>query len=99
MWISDFSIAKPIVTIVVMIGLMLFGVVALFVLKTDEFPEVNPPVVAVSILYPGASPGTVERELVDPLEDAITSISGVDKIRSTSLDSYAIVIVEFVFEK
>ncbi|MEQ1504076.1 MAG: efflux RND transporter permease subunit [Myxococcota bacterium] len=99
MWISDFSITRPIVTIVAMLSLVLFGIVALFFLRTDEFPEVNPPVVAVSILYPGASPSSVERELVKPIEDGISGISGVDKISSTSFDSYALIVVEYVFEK
>ena len=99
MWISDFSINKPVVTIVSMLLLVLFGVVALFSLQTDEFPEVNPPVVNVAIPYPGAAPGVVEREVVDPLEDAFTGISGVEKIRSTSFDSFGIVTIEFDFSK
>src|SRR5688572_3990359 len=99
MWISDFSISKPIVTVVTMFALLIFGVVAWFFLKTDEFPEINPPVVAISVPYPGASPSSVEREVVTPIEDAISGIAGVDRITSTSLDSYAVIIVEFVFEK
>jgi HAE1 family hydrophobic/amphiphilic exporter-1 len=99
MWISDFSIRKPVVTVVSMIALVVFGLFALFFLKTDEFPDVNPPIVAVSVLYPGAGPATVEREVVDPLEDAFTGISGVEKITSKALDNYTILIVEFGFEK
>ncbi|MCB9685595.1 MAG: efflux RND transporter permease subunit [Alphaproteobacteria bacterium] len=99
MWISDFAITRPIVTVVSMVALVVFGFFALLMLDTDEFPEVNPPVVAVSIPYPGSSPESVEREIVDPLEDAFTSISGVDKIRSTALDGYCILVIEFDFEK
>ncbi len=99
MWISDFSISKPIVTIVLMVALAIFGVGALFALDTDEFPEVNPPVVALALVYPGASPETVEREVVSPIEDAIAGISGVKKMTSTSLDSFGNVVVEFDFEK
>jgi len=99
MWISDFSISKPIVTIVSMLLLVLFGLLSLAFLDTDEIPEVNPPVVNVAVPYPGASPGIVEREVVDPLEDAFTGISGVDKVRSTSLDGFGIVTVEFDFSK
>ncbi len=99
MWISNFSIKKPIITTVVMIALVLFGLVALLRLKTDEFPEINAPVVNVSLVYPGASPGVVERELIDPLEEAFRSISGVSKITATAVDGYASIIVEFVFEK
>ena len=99
MLISDFAIKKPIVTTVVMIALVVFGLIALLRLDTDEFPEIEAPVVNVSVAYPGASPGTVERELVDPLEEAFRSISGVDQIMSTAVDGYAVITVIFVFEK
>src|SRR5688572_14817524 len=99
MWISDFSIKKPVITTVVMLALVVFGSIALLMLDTDEFPEVEPPVVALSIPYPGASPETVERELVNPLEEALVSISGVDRVSSTALDSFGQLIIEFDFEK
>jgi len=65
-FISDFSIRRPIITIVSMLALVVFGIFALFSLNTDEFPDVAPPVVSVSIPYPGAAPETVEREVVEP---------------------------------
>ncbi|HEX6041308.1 efflux RND transporter permease subunit [Longimicrobium sp.] len=99
MFISNFSIRQPIVTIVVMLSLVVFGLVSLMRLQTDEFPEINPPIVSVAVPYPGASPEGVEREVVDPMEDAIASISGVDEITSTSTDGYAQIIVEFTFDK
>jgi HAE1 family hydrophobic/amphiphilic exporter-1 len=99
MLISDFAIRKPVVTTVVMIALVVFGIAALWQLKTDEFPEVTPPVVAVAIPYPGASPANVEREVVDPIEEAVQAISGVKRIRSTALDGYATLVIEFEFSK
>jgi HAE1 family hydrophobic/amphiphilic exporter-1 len=54
-----------------------FGLVSLLKLQTDEFPEVSPPVVVSTIVYPGASPEQVEREVLEPIEEAIQSISGV----------------------
>jgi HAE1 family hydrophobic/amphiphilic exporter-1 len=99
MVISDFAIRKPVVTTVVMIALVVFGIAALLKLKTDEFPEVTPPVVSVAIPYPGASPAIVEREVVDPIEEAVQAISGVKKLRSTSLDGYAVLVIEFEFTK
>ena len=78
MLISDFAIKKPIVTVTVMLALVVFGLFALGVLKTDEFPDIQQPIVVVTIVYPGASPETVEREVVDPIEDALFSISGID---------------------
>ncbi len=99
MWISSFAIRNPVITIVVVLALVVFGALALVFLETDEFPEVNPPVIAVSVPYPGASPQEVESELVEPLEEAFESISGVDKITSTATDGFANIIVTFVFQK
>ena len=83
MVISDFAIKRPVITVVAMLMLVIFGIVALLLLQTDEFPEVNPPVVAIAIPYPGAAPETVEREVVDPIEEVIYGISGVDRVTSS----------------
>ncbi|MBP1604868.1 MAG: mdtC 3 [Acidobacteria bacterium] len=99
MYISDLAIRRPVVTVVAMLALVVFGLFALFALKTDEFPDVSPPIVSVTIPYPGASPDTVEREVIDPIEEAISAISGVDRITSSSLDSFGVMTVEFVFAK
>lgn len=99
MWISNFAIERPVVTVVLMLALVVFGVFAIFQLETDEFPEIDAPVVAVAVLYPGASPEVVEQEVVKPLEDAIASISGVDRITSSSLDGFGQIIIEFTFDK
>jgi hydrophobe/amphiphile efflux-1 (HAE1) family protein len=99
MFISNYAIKKPIITTVTMVALVVFGLIALLKLDTDEFPEVTAPFVNVSIVYPGASPGVVERELINPLEESFRSISGVDTITSTAVDGYANILVMFVFEK
>jgi HAE1 family hydrophobic/amphiphilic exporter-1 len=99
MWISSFAIKNPVVTVVVTLALVVLGGIALAVLDTDEFPEVNPPVVSVQVPYPGAAPETVERELVDRMEEAFASISGVDKVESTSMDGFAVITVWFTFAK
>ena len=99
MLISDFAIKRPIVTTVMMLALAVFGIFALALLNTDEFPDVQNPVVVVSVPYPGASPESFEREVVDRIEEGIAGISGVDKIQSNSLDGYAVIITIFQFEK
>jgi HAE1 family hydrophobic/amphiphilic exporter-1 len=99
MFISDAAIKRPVITIVTMLALVVFGIVSLALLDTDEFPDVQPPIVVVSVPYPGASPDTVEREVIDPIEEVISGISGVSQITSSSLDSFGNLIVEFVFEK
>ncbi len=99
MMISDFAIKRPIVTVTVMLALVVFGLFSLFRLDTDEFPDIVAPVVTVSTIYPGSSPDVVEREVTDPIEEAISGISGVRTVRSQSLDGYSFIITEFAFSK
>jgi HAE1 family hydrophobic/amphiphilic exporter-1 len=99
MLISDFAIRRPIVTIVTMIALVVFGLVALFRLQTDEFPDIDAPIVFVGVVYPGASPEQVEREVVERIEDRVAGIAGLDKLNSTSTDGFAQIVVQFDFDK
>src|ERR1044071_9634608 len=99
MFISDFAIERPIITVVTMIALVVFGLAALFRLDTDEFPDLDQPIVFIGIAYPGASPDVVEREVVTRLEDKLSAISGVDKINSTATDGFAQIVIQFVFSK
>ena len=99
MIISDFSIKRPLITVVSMVALVAFGLVALLKLQTDEFPDVAPPVVSVGLVYPGASPDGVESEILNPVEEAISSIAGVKAVNGRAEDGFGFVIVEFQFNK
>ncbi len=99
MFISDFAIRRPVITVVSMVALVVFGLVGLTQLHTDEFPEVQPPIVVIAVPYPGASPDNVEREVVEPIEESLAAISGVRKIQSSSLDSFATITIQFTYEK
>ena len=99
MFISDFAIRRPIITVVAMIVLVVFGLASLLRLDTDEYPDLDQPIVFIGIAYPGASPDVVEREVVTRLEDKISGISGVDKVNSTSTDGFAQIVIQFAFSK
>jgi HAE1 family hydrophobic/amphiphilic exporter-1 len=99
MFISDFAIKRPVVTIVVMVVLVLFGGFALWQTALDEYPTITQPVVNVTIAYPGAVPSQVEADVLNRLEDQINAISGVDKIMSQAVDGFASITVEFIFSK
>ena len=99
MFISDFAIKKPLITVVAMVTLAVFGLFALFKLKTDEFPDIAPPMVTVGIPYPGASPDGVEKEILDPIEEQISSISGVKHVNGSAYDGFGFIFVEFQFGK
>jgi len=99
MLISDFAIKRPLITIVSMVALVIFGLFALAKLKTDEFPDVAPPWLTVGVIYPGASPEVVEKEVLDPVEEQVGSIAGVKRIMSKAYDGYAMLMIEFLYEK
>ena len=99
MFISDLSIRRPVLTVVSMAALIVFGLVSLVLLQTDEFPDVAVPIVVVASPYPGASPDNVEREIVEPMEEAISGISGVTRVTSNALDGFATILVEFDFDR
>ena len=99
MIISDFAIKRPLITVVTMVALVIFGTFALLKLKTDEFPDVAPPWLTVGIVYPGASPEVVESEVLKPVEEQIGSISGVKRIMGKAYDGYSMLMIEFLFDK
>ncbi|MCC7044126.1 MAG: efflux RND transporter permease subunit, partial [Acidobacteria bacterium] len=99
MFISDLSIRRPVITVVSMVALVVFGLVSLVLLQTDEFPDVAVPIVVVATPYPGASPDNVEREIVEPMEEAISGISGVTRVTSNALDGFSTIVVEFDYDR
>ncbi|MGI9134185.1 MAG: efflux RND transporter permease subunit, partial [Rhodoferax sp.] len=68
MFLSDFSIKRPIDTVVLIIALMALGLLAMSKLRVNQNPDVEIPGIQIAIAYPGASPDTVEREIVNRLE-------------------------------
>ncbi len=101
MWISDFAIRRPIITVTAMLALVAFGFAALANLQVDEFPDLDQPVVMVQIAYPGASPDAVEREVIEPIEEAVFGLSGVQRRLTTSnaVDGFAQFTITFAFTK
>jgi HAE1 family hydrophobic/amphiphilic exporter-1 len=99
MFLSDFSIKRPVATVVIIIALMALGLLALNKLRVNQIPDVEQPVLTVTITYPGASPDTVEREIVNRIEKALQSISGVDEVRATASESQARIVLMFNFDK
>ncbi|UXH76289.1 efflux RND transporter permease subunit [Roseateles amylovorans] len=99
MFLSNFSVKKPIAMIVVIIALMALGLLALSKLRVNERPDVDLPLLVVSISYPGASPETSEREIMNRIEKSLQSISGVNEVRSTSGEGSAQLLLFFNFDK
>ncbi|HET9580733.1 MAG TPA: efflux RND transporter permease subunit [Usitatibacter sp.] len=99
MLLSDFSIKRPVTTVVIIIALMCLGLLALQKLRVNQIPDVEQPVMVVTVPYPGASPETVEREIVNRVEKALQSIPQVYQMRSTAAESQAQIVIIFNFKK
>jgi hydrophobic/amphiphilic exporter-1 (mainly G- bacteria), HAE1 family len=99
MFLSDFSIRRPMATIVIIIALMCLGLLALKKLRVNQIPDVEQPILVVNVPYPGASPETVEREVINRIEKSLQSIAGVDKIQGTANEGSASILIFFNFNK
>ena len=99
MILSEFSVKRPVAMIVIIIGLMALGLLALSKLRVNQIPDVEQPILVVNIPYPGASPDTVEREVVNRIEKALQGISGVDRLSSTASEGNARLLLFFDFDK
>ena len=99
MFLSNFSVKKPVVTIVILLMLMAVGLLALKKLKVNQIPDVDMPLLVIDINYPGASPDTVEREVLNRVEKALQSVNGIKDLRGTANEGNANMQVFFEFKK
>src|SRR6185295_11523572 len=83
MTLSDVSIKNPVFAWMLMAGMILFGFICFSRLGISQMPDVDFPVVNVSIGLPNASPAIMESDVADPVEDAILGIEGVQEVQTT----------------
>jgi hydrophobe/amphiphile efflux-1 (HAE1) family protein len=93
--ISEIAIKRPVFTVMVTFACMVFGLLGLSRLGTDLFPDVDFPIVTVNIAYPGASPSEVETLVSKPIEDAVVSLSGIDRVRTYSREGMSSTLIIF----
>lgn len=93
--ISSVCIERPVLSIVLSILIVLFGVIGFLFLGIREYPSVDPPVVTVSTVYTGANADIIESQITEPLEESINGIAGIRSLTSTSSDGRSTITVEF----
>ncbi|WP_285163154.1 multidrug efflux RND transporter permease subunit [Shewanella goraebulensis] len=96
MWLSDVSVKRPVVAIVLSLLLVVFGLVSLSKLSVREMPDVENPVVTVMTTYSGASATIMESQITTTIEDELTGISGVDEIESITRNGMSRITVTFL---
>src|SRR6185295_8382417 len=95
MSITQLSIKRPTLIVVIFSVLGLLGIYSYFSIGYELLPKMERPVISISTSYPGASPSEVENSLTRKVEDAISSLEKLDNIRSSSYEGMSNVIVEF----
>ncbi len=98
MFLSEVSIKRPVFTSMVIAAILVFGAVSYTRIGLDMMPKVDFPLATVLTIYPGAGPETVEREVSEKIEEAVSAINGVRTLRSVSVENVSQVIVEFELE-
>ncbi len=97
--IWNFCIKRPVFTTVIFLILAIFGIYGYSDLPVRNFPDIDIPVVSVDVVLPGAEPEVVEREIIDPLEEEINTIEGLDTLQSTAREQVASITAEFNLER
>ncbi|WP_028862434.1 multidrug efflux RND transporter permease subunit [Psychromonas aquimarina] len=95
MWLSDTSVKRPVVAIVLSLLLCVFGAVSFSKLSMREMPDVESPVVTVMTIYDGASASIMESQVTTVIEEQITGISGIDEITSVTRNGMSRITVTF----
>ena len=89
------SIRRPVLAVVLSIGIVIFGVIGFTLLGVREFPAVDPPVISVSTSYRGASADVVETQITEPLEERVNGVAGIRSLTSVSREGRSTLTVEF----
>jgi HAE1 family hydrophobic/amphiphilic exporter-1 len=95
MTITELSIKRPTLVVVVFAVLGVLGLFSYIQLKYELLPKMSIPVVTVTTVYPGASPYEVENNVSKVIEDAVSGIDKIDNVRSMSFERMSLVIIEF----
>jgi HAE1 family hydrophobic/amphiphilic exporter-1 len=98
MWLTNLSIRRPIVILMVFAALAVLGMRSRSGMPVDLYPKVDVPYVIISTVYPGAGPEEIETLVSKPLEDAVGSVSGMKNIVSYSQEGVSSIAIEFELE-
>jgi HAE1 family hydrophobic/amphiphilic exporter-1 len=97
--LSEIFIRRPVMTALVMISILFFGVLALRTLPVSDLPNFDAPTIQVKASYPGANPETMANNVVVPLEKKFLTIDGIKSIASTSSTGSASLVLQFYLDK
>ncbi len=98
-WLAEVCVKRPVFATMLILSLVVVGTFSFFRLGVDLFPKVDFPTITVTVVNPGASPQEIETEVTEKVEEAVNTISGIDELRSSSIEGISQVFVQFLLEK
>ena len=97
--LAEICVRRPVFATMLILSLTVVGLFSYKSLGVDLFPKIDLPTITVTVVNPGASPQEIETEITDLVEGAVNTISGIDELRSTSVEGVSQVFITFLLEK
>jgi hydrophobic/amphiphilic exporter-1 (mainly G- bacteria), HAE1 family len=97
--LAEICVRRPVFATMIILSLTVVGAFSFSTLGVDLFPKIDLPTITVTVVNPGASPREIETEVTDKVEAAVNTISGIDELRSTSVEGVSQVFITFLLEK
>ncbi|WP_378956173.1 efflux RND transporter permease subunit [Pelosinus sp. sgz500959] len=98
MILTEISLKRPVFATVTILALVVLGLFSYVSLNVDEYPNVEIPVVAVTVNYPGASPEQVESKITQKVEETVSVVPGIDHVTSTVKEGVSTTVIQFTIE-
>ncbi len=99
MKLSDISIRRPVLASMLSLALVLFGAIGYLELSVREYPDVDPPIISVTTILPGANPQVVESAVTDILEEELSTVPGLRTLTSSSAEERSNITLEFTLDR
>src|SRR5947209_11394822 len=97
--LAEICVRRPVFATMLILSITVVGIFSFRSLGVDLFPKIDLPTLFRSVINPGASPQEIETEITDKVEGAVNTVSGIDELRSTSIEGVSQVFITFVLEK
>src|SRR3954470_9403125 len=97
-WLSNIAVRRPVFASMLIAVLLVVGWVGYRSLGVDKFPKVDFPAITIVTPYTGASPGAVETDVTQKVEEAVNTVSGLDTLTSSSTEGVSLVVAQFALE-
>src|SRR5215217_3926527 len=97
--LAEICVRRPVFATMLILSLTVVGLFSYKSLGVDLFPKIDLPTITVTVVNPGASPQEIETEITDKVEGAVNTISGIDELRSTSVEGVSQVFITFLLDK